>query len=178
MGQHAQRGSNAALDARERLPELGKSLAPRIADRARASPSRIEVTEPEHVSDVSAVVLPQTAEVRSVEDEDHVGGANHLGSHELRAVIGMIDPASRSSRHRLVRRRTIGPDEAGRVHLDRTAPTCVPYPLRERAPADVAGAQEQHTGRRDLLEASQRASIPGGMQRPVDRRASEIPHAA
>ena len=169
--EHAPELTRAPRDSLVDLVEHVAALIHRIPDRPRLHRCRVEVAEDDYIAGPSPEAFTDLTALTRVHDHDEIGGADHIGRHGPRPVVGQVHGVALGRVHRLGRRRPVKPYEAGGLHVDAERPE---LSIEERgshgAAADVAVTDDQKSSRpRSPTQRFECLTPPKRMEDPVGR---------
>jgi len=121
-GKYGREVSHAPCDPRVYLVEYFTTLIHGITDRPRLDSGRVEVAKDHYVPWPAPEAFTHEAPLRRVHYHDEIGGADHIGRHRPRPVVGQVHGVALGRVYRLGRRRPVKPYEAGGLHVDAERP--------------------------------------------------------
>src|SRR5213592_2910994 len=146
--EHAPELPHAACDPLVDLVEHVAALIHRIADRPRLHRCRVEVAEDHYIAGSSPEAFTDLTALTRVHDHDEIGGADDIGRHGPRPVVGQVHGVALGRIYRLGRRRAVKPYEAGGLDIDAERPEIsIEKCGSHGAAADVAVTHDQKSSR-------------------------------
>src|SRR6266566_108227 len=169
--EHAPELPHAACDPLVDLVEHVAALIHRIPDRPRLHRCRVEVAEDHYIAGPSSEAFTDLTALTRVHDHDEIGGADRIGRHGPRPVVGQVDCVALGRVYRLGRRRPVKPYEAGGLHIDAERPeVSIEKCGSHGAAADVAVTDDQKSSRpRSPAQRFECLPPPKRMEDPIGR---------